>query len=182
MKQKIKKLTLSAMFLALGLVLPFLTGQIPQIGNMLLPMHIPVFLCGLICGWQYGAVVVFILPLFRSAVFGMPVFFPTATAMAFELMTYGLVAGLLYSLSKWQCIRALYRCLVIAMLAGRVVWGVVQIIQLGVTGGGFTWQMFMAGAFLNAVPGIVVQLILIPVVMLSLNRTGLVPFRRMRAY
>ncbi|HIW80908.1 MAG TPA: ECF transporter S component [Candidatus Acetatifactor stercoripullorum] len=182
MKQKIKKLTLSAMFLALGLVLPFLTGQIPQIGNMLLPMHIPVFLCGLICGWQYGAVVGFILPLFRSAVFGMPVFFPTATAMAFELMTYGLVAGLLYSLSKWQCIRALYRCLVIAMLAGRVVWGVVQIIQLGVTGGGFTWQMFMAGAFLNAVPGIVVQLILIPVVMLSLNRTGLVPFRRMRAY
>ena len=127
-------------------------------------------------------VVGFILPLFRSAVFGMPVFFPTATAMAFELMTYGLVAGLLYSLSKWQCIRALYRCLVIAMLAGRVVWGVVQIIQLGVTGGGFTWQMFMAGAFLNAVPGIVVQLILIPVVMLSLNRTGLVPFRRMRAY
>ena len=182
MKQKIKKLTLSAMFLALGLVLPFLTGQIPQIGNMLLPMHIPVFLCGLICGWQYGAVVGFILPLFRSAVFGMPVFFPTATAMAFELMTYGLVAGLLYSLSKWQCIGALYRCLVIAMLAGRVVWGVVQIIQLGVTGGGFTWQMFMAGAFLNAVPGIVVQLILIPVVMLSLNRTGLVPFRRMRAY
>ena len=182
MKQKIKKLTLSAMFLALGLVLPFLTGQIPQIGNMLLPMHIPVFLCGLICGWQYGAVVGFILPLFRSAVFGMPVFFPTATAMAFELMTYGLVAGLLYSLSKWQCIRALYRCLVIAMLAGRVVWGVVQIIQLGVTGGGFTWQMFMAGAFLNAVPDIVVQLILIPVVMLSLNRTGLVPFRRMRAY
>ena len=181
MKQKIKKLTLSAMFLALGLVLPFLTGQIPQIGNMLLPMHIPVFLCGLICGWQYGAVVGFILPLFRSAVFGMPVFFPTATAMSFELMTYGLVAGLLYSLSKWQCIRALYRCLVIAMLAGRVVWGVVQIIQLGVTGG-FTWQMFMAGAFLNAVPGIVVQLILIPVVMLSLNRTGLVPFRRMRAY
>ena len=182
MKQKIKKLTLSAMFLALGLVLPFLTGQIPQIGNMLLPMHIPVFLCGLICGWQYGAVVGFILPLFRSAVFGMPVFFPTATAMAFELLTYGLVAGLLYSLSKWESIRPVYRCVVIAMLAGRVVWGVVQIIQLGVTGGGFTWQMFMAGAFLNAVPGIVVQLILIPVVMLSLNRTGLVPFRRMRAY
>ena len=178
----LKNLTLAALFLALGLLLPFVTGQIPQIGNMLLPMHLPVFLCGLICGWQYGGLVGFVLPLLRSAMFGMPPIFPTATAMAFELMTYGLVAGLLYSLSKWQCIRALYRCLVIAMLAGRVVWGVVQIIQLGVTGGGFTWQMFMAGAFLNAVPGIVVQLILIPVVMLSLNRTGLVPFRRMRAY
>ncbi len=179
MKQKIKNLTLAAMFLAIGMVLPFLTGQIPQIGNMLLPMHIPVFLCGLICGWQYGAVVGFILPLLRSAIFGAPVFFPTATAMAFELMTYGLVAGLLYNkVSRWQCVRALYRCLLIAMLAGRAVWGVVQVIQLGVSGDGFTWQMFMAGAFLNAIPGILVQLILIPGVMVALNRTGLVRFRK----
>lgn len=179
MKQKIKNLTLAAMFLAIGMVLPFLTGQIPQIGNMLLPMHIPVFLCGLICGWQYGAVVGFILPLLRSAIFGAPVFFPTATAMAFELMTYGLVAGLLYNkVSRWQCVRALYRCLLIAMLAGRAVWGVVQVVQLGVSGDGFTWQMFMAGAFLNAIPGILVQLILIPGVMVALNRTGLVRFRK----
>lgn len=168
MKHNLKNTTLAAMFLAIGLVLPFLTGQIPQIGNMLLPMHIPVLLCGLI------------LPLLRSALFGAPVFFPAATAMAFELMTYGLVAGLLYSLSKWQCIRALYRCLIIAMLAGRAVWGIVQTVQLGVTGSGFTWQMFMAGAFLNAIPGIVVQLILIPVVMVALNRTGLVPFRKVQ--
>lgn len=178
MKQNIKNMTLAALFLGLGLVLPMLTGQIPQIGSMLLPMHIPVFLCGLICGWQYGAAVGFILPLFRSALFGAPVFFPTATAMAFELMTYGLVAGLLYSRSRWQCIRALYRCLIIAMLTGRAVWGVVQIIQLGLSGSGFTLQMFMAGAFLNAVPGILVQLILIPVVMLALNRTGLVRFHK----
>ena len=168
MKHNLKNTTLAAMFLAIGLVLPFLTGQIPQIGNMLLPMHIPVLLCGLI------------LPLLRSALFGAPVFFPAATAMAFELMTYCLVAGLLYSLSKWQCIRALYRCLIIAMLAGRAVWGIVQTVQLGVTGSGFTWQMFMAGAFLNAIPGIVVQLILIPVVMVALNRTGLVPFRKVQ--
>ena len=180
MKHNLKNTTLAAMFLAIGLVLPFLTGQIPQIGNMLLPMHIPVLLCGLICGWQYGGIVGLILPLLRSALFGAPVFFPAATAMAFELMTYGLVAGLLYSLSKWQCIRALYRCLSIAMLAGRAVWGIVQTVQLGVTGSGFTWQMFMAGAFLNAIPGIVVQLILIPVVMVALNRTGLVPFRKVQ--
>ena len=177
-KYNIKNVTLAAMFMALGLVLPLLTGQIPQIGNMLLPMHIPVFLCGLICGWQYGGIVGLILPLLRSAIFGMPPFFPTATAMAFELMTYGLVAGLLYSLSKWQCIRALYRCLITAMLAGRVVWGIVQTIQLGLSGSGLTWQIFMTEAFLNALPGILVQLILIPAVMVALNRTGLVRFRR----
>ena len=84
-----KKMTLSAMFLAIGMVLPFLTGQIPEVGNMMLPMHIPVLLCGLICGWQYGAVLGFVLPLLRYLIFGMPVLFPTGTAMTFELMTYG---------------------------------------------------------------------------------------------
>ena len=181
MKQKLKNLMLAAKFLALGLVLPFLTGQIPQVGSMLLPMHIPVFLCGLICGWQYGAAVGLILPLLRSALFSMPPLFPTATAMAFELMTYGLVAGLLYGRSRWQCVRAPYRCLVIAMLAGRVVWGLVQAVLLGATGSGFTAQMFVAGAFLNAIPGIVAQLILVPAIMVALNRTGLVRFRRARA-
>lgn len=177
-KKATKNMTLSAMFLALGLVLPFLTGQIPQIGSMLLPMHIPVMLCGLICGWQYGAVVGFIMPLLRSALFGAPVMFPAATAMAFELMTYGLVAGLMYGLSRWQCIVALYRSLIVAMLAGRAVWGVVQVIQLGFSGSEFTWAAFMSGAFLNAVPGIVVQLILIPAIMAALNRTGLVPYKK----
>lgn len=176
--KQLKTLTLSAMFLALGLVLPFFTGQIPQIGSMLLPMHLPVFLCGLICGWQYGAAVGFIVPLLRSVLFGMPPLFPTATSMAFELMTYGLVVGLLYSRSRWQCIRALYRCLLLAMLAGRAVWGVVQAVLLGLTGSALTLQVFMASAFLNAIPGIIIQLILIPAVMVALNRTGLVPFRQ----
>lgn len=173
-----KNLTLSAMFLALGLVLPLLTGQIPQIGNMLLPMHLPVFLCGLICGWQYGGVIGFVTPLLRYVIFGMPVLYPTGLAMSLELMTYGIVAGLLYAISKWQCVVALYRCLIIAMLAGRAVWGVSEVILLGLSGDSFTWQAFFAGAFLNAVPGIILQLILIPAIMLALHRTGLVPFKR----
>lgn len=181
MKNQIKNLTLSAMFMAIGIVLPFFTGQIPQIGNMLLPMHIPVFLCGLICGWQYGAAVGFILPLMRSVLFTMPRLFPNATAMAFELLTYGLVAGLLYSRSRWQCVIALYRSIIAAMVAGRIVWGAAQIILLGISGSAFTWKAFMAGAFLNAIPGIIVQLILIPAVMVALNRTGLVRFRKQQA-
>lgn len=180
MQSLTKKLILPALFLAIGLVLPFLTGQIPQIGQMLLPMHIPVLLCGFICGWQAGAVVGFVLPLLRSLMFGAPAFYPMATGMAFELAAYGLVAGLVYGLSKWKCLLSLYRSLVIAMLAGRVVWGVVQTIQLGVFGSGFTLQMFLAGAFINAIPGILAQLILIPAVMLALGRTGLVPFGRKR--
>lgn len=174
----ILQLTLAAMFLAIGIVLPFLTGQIKQIGNMLLPMHIPVLLCGLLCGWQYGLAVGFILPLFRSVLFSMPVLFPTAAAMAFELASYGAVAGLLYSRSRWKCVIALYRSLIAAMLFGRVVWGVAQMLLLGIKGNRFTWQMFFAGAFLNAIPGIVLQLIFIPAVMVALNRAGLVRFTR----
>ena len=177
-KQAVKNLTLSAMFMALGLVLPLLTGQIPQIGNMLLPMHIPVFLCGLICGWQYGLTVGFTLPLLRSMIFGMPVIYPVAIAMAFELAVYGLVAGFLYNHSRWQCVISLYRSMIIAMLAGRIVWGAAEIVLLGIRGNSFTWAAFAAGAFLNAIPGIILQLVLIPAIMVALNRTGLVKFRK----
>lgn len=175
MKNKIKKITLSGMFLAVGLVLPFLTGQIQIIGNMLLPMHLPVILCGLICGWQYGGIVGFAMPLLRNLMFGMPPM-PNAISMAFELATYGLIIGLLYGFSKWKCIFSLYRSLLIAMLAGRAVWGVVQATILGVNGSGFTFKMFMAGAFMNAIPGIILQLILIPAIMVALGKAKLVPF------
>lgn len=174
---QIKNLTLSAMFLAVGIILPFFTGQIHQIGNMLLPMHLPVFLCALICGWRYGLPMAIILPLFRSLLFGMPPIYPTAFAMAFELGAYALVAGILYEKSRWRCIKSLYRCLLVAMVAGRVVWGTVQVILLGIGGSTFTWQAFIGGALLNAIPGIILQLVLIPAVMVALDRTKLVPFQ-----
>lgn len=177
-KPLIKNMTLSALFLALCLVLPMLTGHIQKIGNMLLPMHLPVFLCGLICGPAYGAVVGAVAPLLRSVLFSMPPMYPTAIAMAAELLTYGLVSGLLYSISRWQCVVALYRSLITAMLAGRIVWGGMQILLLGVKGSRFTWSAFISGAFTTAIPGIVLQLILIPAIMVALDRAGLVRFKK----
>ena len=137
-----EKIALTGMFIALGIVLPFITGQIHQIASMLCPMHIPVLLCGFICGWKYGLITGFITPLLRSVLFGMPPMFPTAISMAFELMTYGFLAGYLYEHSRWQCVKALYRCLILAMIGGRLVWGAVQMILLGVSGTAFTFQMF----------------------------------------
>lgn len=174
----IKNMLLSAMFMGIGLVLPFLTGQIQQIGSMMLPMHIPVLLCGLICGWQYGLAVGFILPIMRSFMFGMPMLYPMAIAMSFELAAYGFVVGYLYSHAKWQCTKSLYRCMITAMLAGRAVWGIVEVILLGVGTNGFTFQAFIAGALLNAIPGIIIQLVLIPAIMVALNKAKLVPFRK----
>lgn len=175
--KNIKNMVLAAIFLSLGYVLPFLTGQIQQIGNMLCPMHIPVLLCGFICGWKYGLAVGFILPITRSLIFGMPVLYPGAISMAFELATYGFLSGYLFEHARWQCIVSLYRCMIIAMISGRVVWGIAQLILLGVKGTAFTFGAFISSAFLNAVPGIVLQLVLIPSVMLILDRTHLVPFR-----
>ena len=174
----IKKLVLSAMFMAIGLVLPFITGQIQQIGNMLLPMHIPVLFCGLICGWQYGAVVGFVLPLLRYVLFGMPPIFPTGVSMSFELAVYGAVIGLnMQQLGKRNTtdsgknyVRNLYLALIGAMLAGRIVWGLVRFILARATMQPFTMEMFMAGAFLTAIPGIIVQLI--PGIMAALKRVG----------
>ena len=177
-KKPVFTMCLAAMFLALGLVLPFLTGQIPQIGSMLLPMHIPVLLCGLICGWQYGGMVGFVLPLLRFALFQMPPVVPTGAAMAFELATYGAVVGFLYARSRWQCVVSLYRCLIAAMIAGRLVWAAARVAMVGLASVPFSWELFVSGAFLTAIPGIILQLLVIPAVMLAMGRAGLVPFQR----
>lgn len=171
----VKKLAVTAMLFAVGMVLPFFIGQIPAIGKMLLPMHIPVLLCGFIVGWQYGALIGFLLPIVRGLVFGMPPMYPNAVAMAFEMAAYGFVSGYLYSHARWQCTKMLYISLVTAMLAGRIVWAFAEVILLGICGNIFTWKMFAAGAFLNTIPGIIVQLTLIPLIMVALRRAKVVP-------
>lgn len=172
------RLTLSGMFIAIGIILPFFTGQIQTIGEMLLPMHIPVLLCGLICGWQYGAAVGVMLPILRSLMFGMPAIYPNALAMAVELLTYGLIVGLIYGLIRRTTVWAVYISLLPAMLLGRAVWGGMQVLLLGLGDGGFTTEMFIAGAITKAIPGILLQLILIPSLMTLINHTALVNARR----
>ncbi|MEG2054700.1 MAG: ECF transporter S component, partial [Oscillospiraceae bacterium] len=97
-KPKLRNLVLSALFVALGYILPYLTMQIPTLGKMLLPMHIPVLLAGFVCGAPWGLVVGVVTPILRSLIAGMPQLFPVAAAMAFELGTYGLLAGLFYKI------------------------------------------------------------------------------------
>lgn len=163
------QLVQGALFLALGIVMPFITGQIPEVGSMLLPMHLPVMLCGFVCGWHYGLAVGFVTPLLRSVMFGMPPLMPTALGMAFELAVYGAVTGLLYErLPKkgWS----VYVSLIGSMIAGRLVWGAVSIVLYGVIGKAFSVQIFLAGALFNAVPGMILQIVLIPVIIMSLKR------------
>ena len=170
---QIRKMTYSALLLALALVLPFLIGQIPEIGQALSPMHIPVLLCGFMCGWPWGLAVGLIAPLLRSVIFGMPAMVPGAVAMALELATYGAVSGILYRLlpkKKW----ASYAALIPAMIAGRLVWGLARLAIAGLTHNTFTAAAFLAGAVTTAIPGIILHIVLIPVLVMVTERAGLV--------
>ncbi len=165
-------LALAAMFLALAFVLPFLTGQIQQIGNMLCPMHIPVILCGFVCGGPWGLAVGFTAPILRSLTLGMPQLYPAAFAMSFELAVYGLMSGVLYRVFPKKK-GYIYCSLIISMIIGRLVWGAVQFACMGLDASKFGFAAFWAGAVANAVPGIILQLVLIPVVVMLLEKTKL---------
>lgn len=168
-RKKLLKLILSALFLALCYTLPFLTGQLQQLGNMLTPMHFPVLLCGFICGWSWGLAVGLVAPLLRALTIGMPLLFPHAVAMAFELGTYGAIAGLTYAVLPRKKL-LLYPALLAAMLAGRLVYGGAMLLILGLGEGGYTWGAFLSAAVLRALPGILLQLLLIPPLVLLLER------------
>lgn len=167
--EKLRRMVFAAMFLALSLVLPFLTGQLQQLGNALCPMHVPVLLCGFFCGPLYAFFVGAIAPLLRFFLFGSPVLMPVGAAMCFELATYGAVSGFLYArLPKKK--GNIYVSLIAAMLTGRLVWGAARAVMSGLGKSAFGWTAFVSGAFLNAVPGILVQICLIPVLVMTLEK------------
>lgn len=168
-KNNTGKMVTAALLMAVGIILPFITMQVPAIGNMLLPMHIPVILCGFLCGGGYGMAIGLVLPLLRSILFGMPPLMPIATAMAFELATYGLVSGFLYG-KLWEKRAGICLSLIGAMIAGRIVWGVVSFGLFSMLGNPFTWQIFFVQAVINAIPGIILQLILIPMIVYAIKR------------
>ena len=168
-RNMIRNIVLSAMFLAMAFVLPFLTGQIPEIGSMLCPMHIPVLLCGFFCGWPWGLVVGLVAPLLRSVTLGMPPLFPTAVCMALELAAYGAVSGLMHKFLPRKK-PYVYVSLITAMIVGRLVWGGAMYLCMGLKGGAFTLTAFLAGAVTNALPGIVVQIVLIPILVMLLDK------------
>ncbi|MBO5040901.1 MAG: ECF transporter S component [Clostridia bacterium] len=168
-RNNLLKMIFAALFLALAYVMPFLTGQIPKLGSMLCPMHVPILLCGFICGWQWGLVIGLIAPLMRSLTLGMPPLFPVAVCMAAELAAYGAFSGLMHrALPKKK--PYIYCSLLLAMVVGRLIWGAAMFACIGMNGGSFTLSAFLSGAVINAVPGIIVQIVLVPILVMLLER------------
>ena len=159
--QSLRKNILASLFLALAFIIPFFFGHVPEINSMFCPMHIPIFLCGLICGWQRGMIVGFLAPMLRSLLFGLPVFFPTALCMSFELAAYGAVAGLMLALLPKKPI-FIYPSLLTAMLAGRILRGLATFICYGISGTAFSLSGFISGVVIYSIPGIILHLVLIP--------------------
>lgn len=169
MNKRIFNICFTGVLFALGYVLPFLTGQIPEIGNMFCPMHLPVLICGFICGWKYGLLIGLILPIFRSLTLSMPPLYPTALAMSFEMGMYGLITGLLNK--KIDKLISLILSLLVAMILGRLVWGATMwIIALTNNVVEFSLSIFVTGAFLTAWPGIISQLLIIPATILTFKK------------
>lgn len=174
-KLKVTKLCVASMFVAIGWLLPFLSGQSTELGNMLCLMHIPVLIAGFVLGPQYGLVVGAITPLTRFLLFGRPAIYPTAVCMAAELAAYGFISGILYKILKRKNgeLAAIYISLISAMIGGRLLWGVSRAICGIVSQSAFTFKMFVTAGFVTAIPGILIQLFLIPALVLAVNRSGI---------
>ena len=166
MKFSTKNMVYAALFLALGLILPIAFHGFGMLGQLLLPMHIPVLLCGFILGKRYGAIVGFLTPLLSSLFTGMPPIYPTAVAMALELAVYGYASGYLYKKKNINIILSL----VIAMILGRFVSGVANLILLSMGGKPYAFSMFITASFIKPVWGIVLQLVAIPVIIKALEK------------
>lgn len=172
--KKIRQLVYSAVFLALALVLPFLTGSIPAVGKTLCPMHLPVLLCGFCCGPLWGLLVGAAAPVLRMLVFGAPLL-PSALPMMFELAVYGLLSGLLYRAFPKK-VPYLYLSLFAAMLGGRLagILGKVLFYFAGVVKSPLTLAAFYASYVTGAVGGIIVQILLIPPLVLVMKKAGFI--------
>lgn len=167
MKNNVKQLVFSAVCVAIGVILPSIFHMVGWSGSIFLPMHIPVLLCGLICGWRYGGLCGLIVPLLCSVFTGMPPLFPIGAAMMFELCAYGVISGLLYK--KFN----VYISLIGAMIGGRIINGIATAIFMGMLGNPYGISAFISGAFVTALPGIIIQIVLIPVIIIALTRAKL---------
>lgn len=167
-----RNIIFTALCIAIGLLLPQLVKFVPVAypGAVLLPMHIPVLVCGFLCGWRFGAVSGIVTPMLASLLTGMPPLFPNAVSMMFELATYGLLTGLLYKLTN----RKIFLTLIGAMLGGRIVLGLVNALLFSIADNVYGLAIFISGAFITALPGIIIQLILVPIIIRSLERAKLI--------
>ena len=171
----VKKSIITAVCIALCYVIPLMFHGIQNAGSIFCPMHIPVFICGLICGWQYGLLCGIAGPALSSALSGMP---PVAIlpSMMVELAVYGTAAGLMMKLVRTKSTYAdLYISLIVAIVCGRVLAGLAK--ALIFARGSYSMSAWIAGSVVTRWPGTVIQLVFIPTIVFALMKSHLIPER-----
>ena len=171
----VKKSIITAVCIALCVVLPQAFHAIPNAGSIYCPMHIPVLLCGLICGWQYGLLCGIAGPLVSALITGMP---PAAVlpGMLVECAAYGALTGLIMQLVHTKKVYPdLYISLLVAMLGGRIISGIAK--ALIFSAGSYSMTAWVTGSFVTSLPGIIVHLVLIPSIVYALMKAKLIPAR-----
>lgn len=171
----LNKSIITALCVALCVALPMALHAIPKGGVLFSPMHLPVLLCGLVCGAPSGLICGILGPFVSSMLTGMPAF-GYMPIMMIELGLYGLISGLvMQSLRSGKLVIDLYAALIIAMLGGRVITGILR--ALIFAGGSYSWSAWATGYFVSCLPGIILQLILLPTIYVALERAHLLPVR-----
>jgi len=171
----VKKSIITAVCIALCVVLPQAFHAIPNAGSIYCPMHIPVLLCGLICGWQYGLLCGIAGPLVSALITGMP---PAAVlpGMLVECAAYGALTGLMMHFVHTKKVYPdLYISLLVAMLGGRIISGIAK--ALIFSAGSYSMTAWVTGSFVTSLPGIIVHLVLIPSIVYALMKAKLIPAR-----
>jgi len=171
----VKKMVIAALFIALGIVLPIAFHSVPNAGRIFLPMHIPILLCGIICGLPYSLICGIVTPLLSSMLTGMPpaAFLPS---MICELAAYGTVSSLLMRYAPVNKIYAkTYISLIGAMIFGRVFYGILNALVFSV--GSYSMQIWVTAAFVTALPGVIIQIVIIPAIVAVLQKARLVELK-----
>ena len=170
MRVNLKLFVLAIILGVLGVLLPWFFGEMTIFGTYLLPMEFPILLCGMICGAGYGGVVGAIVPILYALIFNTMQIYPLGVATAIQLCAYGVLCGLLYKILKQN----VYVSLLLSMFSGRTIYYIVYYFMLRYQGRAYTADMFINGEVLNVLSGITIQIIFIPLIVLILNKTGIV--------
>ncbi len=175
MSNNIKQMVITALLVAAGITLPFAFHSIPNAGSIFLPMHIPILICGIVCGWKYGLICGVLTPLLSSLLTGMP---PMAylPIMLFELGVYGFATGIIFHLMKGKnLLLKIYIALIGAMIFGRITYGILNAVYFRV--GSYAFDLWISSAFITSLPGILVQITIIPIIVFALYKANLIDLK-----
>lgn len=165
-------LSLAALFTGAAIILPTIFHWFNLSGQIFLPMHIPILICGFVCGPKYGAIAGIITPLLSSLISGgMPPIYPIAISMSIELAVYAIVCGFMFT--KYNSIVSL----VVALISGRIAYGIFSLVLSGFSGVPFVFETYITSTFITSLPGIIIQLIFIPSLIFTLQKSKLIKKR-----